>query len=92
MDKADQSTGSVMAMLGIVWTIGFMVAVPLVGFALLGKYADTAFGSSPLFFLIGVVLSIIVSSIMIFRKTVQLMDQAERSMRKEGNGSSIDGE
>ncbi|MBI4250483.1 AtpZ/AtpI family protein [Candidatus Uhrbacteria bacterium] len=79
MDKPpNQSSGSVLAMLGIVWTIGFMVAVPLVGFALLGRYADKAFNSSPLFFLSGVVVSIIVSSILIFRKTMQLMHEAEK--------------
>jgi len=78
MDKPNQSGGSVFMMLGIVWTIGFMVAVPLVGFALLGRYADKAFNSSPLFFLSGVVISIIVSSILIFRKTMHLMQQAEK--------------
>lgn len=76
MDKPNQSTGSILAMLGIVWTIGFMVAVPLVGLVLLGRYADKSFNSSPLFFLIGVVASIIISSILIFRKTAQLMNEA----------------
>ncbi|MBI2484222.1 AtpZ/AtpI family protein [Candidatus Uhrbacteria bacterium] len=79
MEKSSQSTGNMLSMLGIVWTIGFLVAVPLVGLALLGRYADALLSSSPLFFLIGVVISIIISSILVFRKTVQLMAEAEKT-------------
>ncbi len=76
--KQQQTEGSVLSMLGMVWTIGFVVTVPLVGFALLGRFVDQKFNTQPLFFLVGIVFAIILSTIMVYRKTVYLMDEAEK--------------
>ncbi len=68
------SQNTVLNLLGIVGTIGFMVTIPLIGFSLLGRTADNALRTSPLFFLIGVVVAIVFSTILIYRRTVHLMN------------------
>ena len=59
-----------------VWAIagevGFIIAIPLVVLVLLGIKADRYFGTTPLFIIIGMVLSGVVSSISITRKVKQL--------------------
>lgn len=46
-------------------SLGFQIAVPLVGLTLLGRWLDVKFASSPLFLLIGVGVSIGVSSLVL---------------------------
>lgn len=77
------SSHTTASLLGIVGQIGFMVTVPLIGFALLGRMADKAIGTSPLFFLVGVIGAIILSTILIYRKTSKLMNEASASQQKE---------
>ncbi len=59
-----------------------MVTIPLIGFALLGRMADSTFHSSPLFFLAGVIVSIIASTILIYQKTSRLMNDALATQEK----------
>ncbi len=61
-------------LIGIAWELGYVIALPLILFALAGKFADTFFHSSPLFFLFGTLLAIIVSTIIVYRKIVKLMN------------------
>ncbi|MBI4272630.1 AtpZ/AtpI family protein [Candidatus Uhrbacteria bacterium] len=72
-----------MSLLGLVGQIGFMVTIPLIGFALLGRMADSTFHSSPLFFLVGVIVSIIASTVLIYRKTSKLMNEASAPQKKQ---------
>ncbi len=74
---------TVMSLFGIVGQIGFMVTIPLIGFALLGRQADKVWQTSPLFFLVGVIGAIILSTILIYRKTSKLMNEASASQQKE---------
>lgn len=64
-------------MLGAVGEFGFLVAIPLVLFALAGRFIDSKFGSSPLFFLIGILLAIIISTFIIYQKTAALLKESE---------------
>ncbi len=61
-------------LIGIAWELGYVIALPLILFALAGKFADTFFHSSPLIFLFGTLLAIIVSTIIVYRKIVKLMN------------------
>lgn len=64
-------------MASIVGEIGFLIAIPLVIFALGGRAVDAALGSSPLFFLIGIFLAITFSTYIVYRKTSELLKEAE---------------
>ncbi len=68
---------SVWRIVGIAWNLGWLIALPLVGFAIAGRFFDKWLKTSPLFFLIGVILAIICSSILVFRKTTELLREAE---------------
>lgn len=60
-----------------VWSLagqlGFSIAIPIVLFALLGRLADKAFGTSPFILLIGILLSIFVSSWLIYKKVRDIL-------------------
>ncbi|MBI4034014.1 MAG: AtpZ/AtpI family protein [Candidatus Brennerbacteria bacterium] len=58
----------------LAWELGYTIAIPLVGLALLGRFLDKSFGTSPLFLLIGIFVSILVSSFLVYRKTKKIID------------------
>jgi F0F1-type ATP synthase assembly protein I len=55
-----------------VWSLagqlGFSIAIPIVIFALIGRIIDKALGTSPFILLGGILLSIFVSSWLIYKK------------------------
>lgn len=55
-------------LLSLAWELGYTIAVPLVLFALLGRWADRRWDTSPLLFLTGVVLAILISSYIVYKK------------------------
>ncbi len=48
--------------------LGFIIVIPIVLFALAGRFADKYFNSSPWFLLVGILVSIIVTTILVYRK------------------------
>ena len=62
--------------------LGFLIAVPLVVFGLVGRMLDRKFGTSPWLLLAGLVISLIVTSISIYKKTLQLTADMENEIRK----------
>ncbi|GEM_PF-1264466 len=61
--------------------LGFLIAIPLLALALLGRFVDGALKSSPLFFLLAVILSIVISSIIVVKKVGVLIGEAEDQHR-----------
>lgn len=59
--------------IALAWELGYTIAVPLVVFALVGRFADTYFNSSPWLLLGGILLSIFVSSFLVYKKTVKIL-------------------
>lgn len=51
--------------MGLALRMGYLIAIPLVALALLGRFADSVFASSPLFFLIGILTAITCSTILV---------------------------
>ena len=43
------------------WQLGFIVAIPIAGFLLLGFFADKKIGTSPLFVILGIILGITIT-------------------------------
>ena len=66
----------------IVGEIGFLIAIPLVLFALLGRFLDQVFGSFPLFFLIGILLAIVSSTYIVYKRTSALLKESEETELK----------
>lgn len=60
--------------LSLAWELGYIIAGPLVVLAFLGRFLDKKYESSPIFLLSGILLAIVVSSIMVFRKTKKIME------------------
>lgn len=54
--------------LGLAWEMGYTIAVPLILFALGGRFLDRWIGSAPWLMLIGIGVAIVISSIAISRK------------------------
>ncbi len=57
----------------LAWELGWQIAIPLVVFALAGRYADKYFNTSPWLLVSGVVLAAVLTSILVFRKVSKLL-------------------
>jgi F0F1-type ATP synthase assembly protein I len=55
------------ALIALVFELGYTIAVPLVVLALGGRFLDRHFGTSPLFLLVGIALSLISSGLYIYK-------------------------
>jgi len=69
--------------LSLAWELGYSIAIPLVLLALLGRFIDKKFGTSPWFLLIGVIFSLIISTVLVYKKTIMIMDDSENKEKKE---------
>jgi F0F1-type ATP synthase assembly protein I len=68
-EKNDKSFSAV----GLAWELGYTIAVPIVVLALLGRYLDKKLGSSPWLLLLGILVSVAVSSWAVYKKTLDIM-------------------
>jgi len=62
--------------LSLAWELGYLIALPLVILAVSGRLLDKKFSSSPAFLLAGVSLAVIISGILVFRRTRRILDEA----------------
>ena len=58
----------------LAWELGYTIAVPIVILALVGRFADKQFDSAPWLLLGGIVLSVFISSALVYRKVRKLLD------------------
>ncbi len=65
--------------LGIALEMGYLIALPLVGFALAGVFLDTALNTKPLILLLGMVLAIAISTVLVYRKTKEMINDTTDS-------------
>jgi len=56
------------SVVSLAWRLGYTIAVPLVVFALLGRFADQALETTPWMMLMGILVATIVTSILLYRK------------------------
>lgn len=61
--------------LGLAWELGYTIAVPLVIFALGGRFLDKKLGTSPWLLLAGILLSIAISSYIVYKKTLDIIEK-----------------
>lgn len=67
--------------LALAWELGYTIAIPIVIFAIGGRFLDKKLGSSPIFLLLGILLALIISGIGIYRKTMKIMKESEKSRK-----------
>lgn len=66
--KKQREQSALMLALGVASELGFLIAIPVVVLGFGGAYADKSFGTSPLFLLAGIGLSLLISGVGIYRK------------------------
>jgi len=82
MKKEDRRSNSAFwQAASLAWELGYTMALPLVFLALAGRFIDRRFDSSPLFLLIGIFLSIIISSIAIYRKAAAILKNTDQNKK-----------
>lgn len=59
--------------LGLLGQLGYVIAVPLVILALLGRFIDKRYDTSPWFLIIGMFLALVISSIWVYKRTAEIM-------------------
>ncbi len=57
----------------LVFEVGYTVAIPLVMFALAGRFLDRRLDTSPWLLLTGIVVSIFISSFIVYRKVKKII-------------------
>ena len=56
-------------LISFAYDVGFAIIIPLVVLALLGRFIDQKVGTSPLFLIIGILLSLVSTTVIIYKKT-----------------------
>ena len=77
LDKPVSAQDREYVMLGlrIVGEFGAIIAVPIVLFALGGKWLDAKYGTEPMFLIAGFVVAVALSAHMVYRKARQFNDE-----------------
>lgn len=70
MSEDKKSTWSALA---LAWELGYTIAIPIVVFALGGRVLDRKLGTSPWLLLTGIFLSLIISSWLVYWKTIKII-------------------
>lgn len=75
MAKEKNNTWFVLGLLG---QMGYIIAVPLVFLALLGRFIDKRYDTSPWFLIAGMFLALIISTFWVYKKTAEIMKEATK--------------
>ena len=68
-----EENASAWSALSLAWELGYTIAVPIVVFALVGRVLDKKLDSSPWLLLIGIFLSILASSWLVYFKMIKII-------------------
>jgi F0F1-type ATP synthase assembly protein I len=64
-----------LSVLSLALELGYIVTIPIVLCALAGRLLDKKIDSSPWFLLLGIAVSIFLSTYLVYKKTVAVMDK-----------------
>lgn len=89
---AQRESSTVWVVLELAGTIGFTIAVPLVFFALVGRWMDRQYDTSPLFLLSGIILSLVITTVALARKMgdFQRIITTTDGQKQKGSGQDAD--
>lgn len=65
-------SNSLWSVLNLAWELGYIIALPVVILGFGGAWIDKKLGSSPGFILTGILLSVIISGVAVYRKIKKL--------------------
>ncbi len=68
-----KESNQIWSALSLAWELGYTIAVPIVVFALLGRFLDKWLGTSPWLLLVGIFASLIASSIGVYFKAAKII-------------------
>lgn len=68
---------NVFSALELAFQLGYLIAVPLVVFAIGGRLLDKKLETSPFLFITGIILSMGVSSFLVYKKTAKIMSDID---------------
>ncbi len=74
MDKNTKS--NLWQALSLLGQLGYVIAIPLVILALIGRYIDKKYDASPWFLIAGMFLALIISTFWVYKKTAEIMKEA----------------
>lgn len=63
--------------IGFAWELGYTIVIPLLLAAFLGRFADTYFHTKPVLFLVSIVFSVVITTILVYRKTATVLRSLE---------------
>lgn len=66
----------------IAWQMGYTIALPLIGFALLGRFLDKKLGTTPWLLIIGAVVAILTSTFLLVSRFRTILDKMNQPPKK----------
>ncbi len=75
--------GQTWSALSLAWQLGYSIAIPLVVLALGGRFFDKKFGTSPWLLLTGILLSLVVSTFLVYSKTIKILGETGDKNKKQ---------
>lgn len=71
MDKDTKS--NLWQALSLLGQLGYVIAIPLVILAMIGRFIDNKYHTSPWFLIAGMFLALIISTFWVYKKTMEIM-------------------
>lgn len=72
-NRANEEKAKEFSAWALAFELGYQIAIPLVVFALAGRFADKYFDTSPWLLLLGILISIFVSSFIVYKKVSEIL-------------------
>lgn len=71
--------------LSLLGQLGYVIAIPLVILAMIGRFIDNRYHTSPWFLIAGMFLALIISTFWVYKKTAEIMKEATKDNDKKPN-------
>jgi F0F1-type ATP synthase assembly protein I len=66
--ESKNETSNNFKMWSLAWELGYLIALPIIILALLGRFLDKKFITSPLFLLVGILLALVITGFLVWKK------------------------
>lgn len=82
-DNKSQNPAEKYRVAGLAFEMGFIIALPLIGFLLLGKYLDQRFHTDPFLKIVAIFLALALTSIWLTRRFSELLESMRQNSDKD---------
>ncbi|HRH93542.1 MAG TPA: AtpZ/AtpI family protein [Candidatus Peribacteria bacterium] len=69
--------------IGFAWELGYTIAVPAVLFGFIGRFADKAWNTPPLFMFVGIAIAFVTSAIIVVRRLRDILNRLPKVIPKK---------